>query len=154
MAVTPSKCMTRLHEAIPSLDPVLSISADILWFVRSPWFPRKWRYSRAPLPAPGTPAGTPLEHPQTVEEIPPAHSLVLNKFNTMTDHALIITREFQPQEEALTEYGEHGARVGAGSAADCERATTHSNSSLLCYKDCSRSSMTATRPHFEGVLNM
>ena len=44
--------------------------------------------------------------PQVVEDLPPSHSFVLNKFNTMTDHALIITKEFQPQDEALTVYGE------------------------------------------------
>lgn len=41
-----------------------------------------------------------------VEELPPAHTLVLNKYNTMTDHALVITKEFHPQEAALTELGE------------------------------------------------
>lgn len=43
---------------------------------------------------------------QTVEDLPPGHSLVLNKFNTMRNHALIITKEFQSQEEALTVAGE------------------------------------------------
>ena len=42
---------------------------------------------------------------QTVQELPPAHSLVLNKFNTMRNHALIITKEFKSQEEALTVAG-------------------------------------------------
>ncbi|CBN77659.1 Ap4A phosphorylase II [Ectocarpus siliculosus] len=36
-------------------------------------------------------------------ELPPSHSLVLNKFNTVRNHALIITTEFQSQQEALTE---------------------------------------------------
>ncbi|CAN0436269.1 unnamed protein product, partial [Ectocarpus sp. 12 AP-2014] len=40
-----------------------------------------------------------------VQELPPSHSLVLNKFNTMRNHALIITKEFQSQQEALTEEG-------------------------------------------------
>ncbi|CAN0535604.1 unnamed protein product, partial [Ectocarpus sp. 8 AP-2014] len=40
-----------------------------------------------------------------VEELPPSHSLVLNKFNTVRNHALIITTEFQSQQEALTEEG-------------------------------------------------
>ncbi|CAM9660913.1 unnamed protein product [Ectocarpus sp. 12 AP-2014] len=44
-----------------------------------------------------------LDPRMTVEELPPSHSLVLNKFNTMRNHALIITKEFQSQQEALTE---------------------------------------------------
>ncbi|CAM9937951.1 unnamed protein product [Scytosiphon promiscuus] len=44
-----------------------------------------------------------LDSRMIVEELPPSHSLVLNKFNTMRNHALIITKEFQSQEAALTE---------------------------------------------------
>eukprot|EP00752_Nemacystus_decipiens_P005376 g4876.t1 len=38
-----------------------------------------------------------------VEDLPPSHSLVLNKFNTMRNHGLVITKDFRPQEEALSE---------------------------------------------------
>lgn len=48
---------------------------------------------------------------QIVEEFPPSHSLVLNKFNTMRNHGLIITKEFQPQEAALTETGTFKKKV-------------------------------------------
>eukprot|EP00903_Cladosiphon_okamuranus_P012957 g12096.t1 len=38
-----------------------------------------------------------------VEDLPPSHSLVLNKFNTMRNHGLVITKDFRSQEEALSE---------------------------------------------------
>ena len=42
---------------------------------------------------------------QIVEDLPPSHSLVLNKFNTMRNHGLVITKDFRSQEEALSEAG-------------------------------------------------
>jgi ATP adenylyltransferase len=36
-----------------------------------------------------------------VRHLSPTHSLVLNKFNVVPHHALVITRDFQPQEDPL-----------------------------------------------------
>lgn len=47
---------------------------------------------------------------QIVQNLPPSHTLVLNKFNTVRNHALLITEEFQPQEEALTRAGKRYSR--------------------------------------------
>ncbi|CAM9945064.1 unnamed protein product [Discosporangium mesarthrocarpum] len=45
-----------------------------------------------------------LTEEQIVEELSTGdHLLVLNKYNTMKDHALVITREFRSQDEALSE---------------------------------------------------
>lgn len=38
-----------------------------------------------------------------VAEAPPAHRLVLNKFCVIRDHLLLVTRDFEPQQQALTD---------------------------------------------------
>jgi ATP adenylyltransferase len=37
-----------------------------------------------------------------IGDVAPAHTAVLNKFNVITEHLLIVTREFEPQERLLT----------------------------------------------------
>mmetsp|Transcript_17133 Transcript_17133/g.22631 ORF Transcript_17133/g.22631 Transcript_17133/m.22631 type:complete len:421 (+) Transcript_17133:47-1309(+) len=37
-----------------------------------------------------------------IADVPPQHSLILNKFNTMADHALLVTKEWKSQSWMLT----------------------------------------------------
>lgn len=45
----------------------------------------------------------PPDPAMTVCDLEPSHRLVLNKFNVVANHVLVITREFEPQSDPLSE---------------------------------------------------
>ncbi len=53
-------------------------------------------------PSPKNPFLPPYEADLFVAHVAPAHACLLNKFNVFDHHALIVTRDFEPQEDLLT----------------------------------------------------
>jgi ATP adenylyltransferase len=65
---------------------------------------RKARAARPPAVGgpPKNPFLPPYEEDLYVGPLPPAHACLLNKFNVFDHHALIVTRDFEPQDSLLT----------------------------------------------------
>ncbi len=65
---------------------------------------RKARAAKPPSEAgpPKNPFLPPYEEDLYVGPLPPAHECLLNKFNVFDHHALIVTRDFEPQDSLLT----------------------------------------------------
>lgn len=61
---------------------------------------RKQQADKAPRKDPFSP---PYEEPLYVTDLSPTHVVLLNKFNVVENHALIVTREFESQDTLLEE---------------------------------------------------
>lgn len=63
---------------------------------------RKWDVTRAQRARAIDPFMPPYEDDLFVADLGPAHALLLNKFNVIEDHLLLVTRAFEAQESALS----------------------------------------------------
>jgi len=99
--------------AILKIDSTVSLLTEDSSGVVVPWVLRlaeilkkKPAASSEPAPGPASPAKpfNPFDPPEkalTVGHLSDTHTLVLNKFNVVEHHTIVITREFQPQTDPL-----------------------------------------------------